>query len=814
MLTDLRYAIRMLLKSPAFSIIAIVALALGIGANTAIFTVVDAVLLRPLPYPNPEQLLLLRERMPISDSGSVSYPNYLDWRAAQRSLTDLALYRRDSMNLSSRGGETPPERVDGGVMTWNMMRVVGLQPILGGDFTEAEDVPNGPKVALISEGLWRRRFAASPKVIGQQLIVDAVPREIVGVLPNEMAVMRAAQVYLPLGDLRADKNVVQRDNHPGFSALGRLKPGVTLKQARADLDHIARDLTRRYPATNTGRTVNARTLLEATVGDYRQNLHLLLGAVVCVLLIACANVANLQLARALARGKELAVRAAMGASRWRLMRLLLIESAFLGVVGGAAGILIAIWSLDAIHVLSPPHVLRFQETQIDFLTLGFATGIALLCGILVGIWPAWRVSRLAALSSVLHEAGTRTGSDSAGRQRARGALVVTQVALALVLLAGAGLTLKSFWNSQNASLGFEPDGILTMTLSLPKARYDSKEKEIQFNRQLITQIEALPAVEAAAIGENVPFDNTEWDSSFHLTGTPPAQPGKEPSAEVNVISPYYFKMMRMPILRGRTFGPEERLNQPRSVIIDDTFAARYFPGQNPVGQHIDDNQTNDPNPPPLTIIGIVPNVRSDVPGEEFDRLHLPQMYFSESQMPTFEYNLMVRAKSGDPNLLAPAVVREVQKLDADQPVADISTMKRNISESLATRRLTMTLLGSFAALALVLASVGLYGVMALSVTSRTREFGIRLALGAPRQDIFRLALGRGLFLVGIGLALGLFGALGAGRALTSLLYDTGSLDPAALFTAIVTLALVALLACWFPARRATRVDPIVALRYE
>ncbi len=337
MLTDIRYAFRMLLKAPAFSVIAIVALALGIGANTAIFSVIDAVLLKPLPYPQPDQLVLLREKMPWFETGSVSYLNYLDWRAQNRSFTDLALYRRDSLNLSSHDESMPPERVAGAVMSWNLLRVLGLKPVLGRDFTEAEDVPGGPKIALISEGLWKNRFGSSPKVLGQQLIVDAVPREIVGVLPTEMQLMRKAQVYLPLGDLRADKSVLQRDNHPGFSALGRLKPGVTLKQTRDDLDNIARELTRKYPASNTGRSVNAMPLLESVVGDYRQNLRLLLVAVGCVLLIACANVTNLQLARALARGKELAIRAAMGASRWRLMRLMLIESAILGIVGGLAG---------------------------------------------------------------------------------------------------------------------------------------------------------------------------------------------------------------------------------------------------------------------------------------------------------------------------------------------------------------------------------------------------------------------------------------------------------------------------------------------
>jgi putative ABC transport system permease protein len=474
MLTDLRYALRMLIKAPAFTIIAIAALALGIGANTAIFSVVDAVLLRPLPYPHSEQLVLLRESvLGLFDTGSVGYPNYLDWRAGQHSLTDLALVRSDSMNLSSQMQDTPPERVDGGSITANFLTIMQMPPILGRNFTAAEDVPHGPRVALISEGLWKRRFGGAKNVIGKKLIVDTVPREIVGVVPAQMQVLRKADVFVPFSDLRADKSVLQRGNHPGFTAIGRLKPGVTLEQARADLDNIARNLEKRYPDSNTGRRVNMRTLLEAVAGNYRASLNLLLVAVFCVLLIACANVANLQLARALSRGKELAVRAAMGASRWRLVRLLLIESTVLAIAGAVTGLVIAIWSFDAIHALSPAQATRFQETRLDLTTLAFTGGIAVVCGILVGIWPAWRVSRLASLSGVLHEAGTRSGSEGAGRQRARGALVITQVALALVLLAGAGLTLKSFWRSQTAPLGFEPGGILTMTLSLPQARYDS-----------------------------------------------------------------------------------------------------------------------------------------------------------------------------------------------------------------------------------------------------------------------------------------------------------------------------------------------------
>ncbi len=793
-MNDLRFAFRQLIKNPAFTIIATLALGLGIGANTAIFSVVNAVLLRPLPYPDPEKLIVLRETTDAFTWGSVSYPNYLDWREAQRGFTDLALIRREDYNLSTAGAETEPGQVGGTRVTANYLSIMQVLPRLGRDLTERDDQPGSAKVVLISERLWQERFGGSPSAIGKKLIVDTVPREIVGIFPTALRYPRNVEIILPFAELRAAENVLQRDNHPGFTAIGRLKPGVTLQQAKADMENVARDLERKYPESNTNRRIRMQPLLEVAVSDYRHALGLLLAAVGCVLLIACANVANLQLARALARSKELAVRAALGASRWRLARQLLIESTVLAFVGAVLGVILAIWGLDAILALSPPKVPRFQETRIDLRALFFTASIALGSGLLVGIWPAWQISRTASLTNALHEVGMRGGSGGIRRHRARAILMVTQVALAVILLAGAGLTLKSFWRAQSEPLGFEPRGILTMLISLPKARYDKPEKIAAFHVQLLERVRSLPGVAGAAIGANVPFDNTEWDSSFYITEALKPQPGKEPSTEVNIVSPDYFRILGMPILRGRGFGPQDVAGRPRSIIIDKSFARRYFPNVEPIGRHLDDNQSMDKNAPPLTVVGIVPRTRNEAPGEEnVERLHLPQMHFCA---------------------LANAIKKEVITIDPDQPVAAVSTMEKNIGESLVARRLTMTLLGVFAGVALVLASVGLYGVMALSVTQRTRELGIRMALGAARRDVFRLVLGQGMILVSLGIGLGLIGAIAASRALSSLLYGIGALDVSALAIAIASLALVALLACWLPARRATLVDPIQALRTE
>jgi putative ABC transport system permease protein len=511
------------------------------------------------------------------------------------------------------------------------------------------------------------------------------------------------------------------------------------------------------------------------------------------------------------------------------VRQLLIESVVLVLVGGVLAVLFSLWSLDAIIALSPRNVPRFHETRIDLVALAFTAAIAAVASLLIGLWPALRISRVHSLSLELHQGAGRAASEGLSRQRIRALLVVAQMALALILLAAAGLTLKSFWRAQNEPLGFDPHSVLTMNLSLPKARYPTDESIAAFNAQLIERVGALPGVSAAAIGANIPFDDTEWDSYLHITGTPQPEHGKEPSAEINIVSPDYFRVLGMPILRGRAFGPQDTYNGPRgtqsrdgfagiarAVIVDDSFVRKFFPGKDPIGQQVDDNQSpKEKHAPPLTVIGVVSRTRNEAPGENnVEKFNFPQMHLCSAQCPQDENTLLVRVARGDPLAMVNLIKHEVQELDPDQPVASISTMEGNIASSLAARRLIMTLLAAFAGLALVLASVGLYGVMALSVTQRTRELGIRMALGAARYDVFRLVLSHGALLIGIGIVLGLIGAIAASHVLQAVLYNVGALDLPAFAIAIGALAFIALFACFLPARRASRGDPIIALRED
>jgi len=818
MLDDFRFALRQFAKHPGVTIIAVFALALGIGANTAIFSVINAVLLRPLPYPAADKLIVLRERSHTFERGAVGYMNWLDWHAGQKSFTDIALVRREATNFSPGSGVRSPERLHGVRASFGFLSVMGLKPKLGRDLSAADDIAGAPNVVLVSENLWRHHFGGSPSVLGRRALIDGLEREIIGVFPGELQFGRNPDVLLSLSEIANEPWMRNRENHQGFWALGRLKPGVTTSQAMSDLNTIAIDLERKYPQSNTGRRVTMRPLFETTVGDYRASLNLLLAAVVCVLLIACANVANLQFARALARSREIAMRAALGASRWVIARQLLIESMLLGVVGAVAGVFLTLWSMDAILALTPPRLPRFHDARIDVPVMAFTTFAALLAGVLVGVWPAWRISDSKSISLALHEAGGRSASDGPGRQRMRSGLVITQVALAIVLLAGAGLTLKSFWHAENAPLGFNPHGVVNFAIALPDAKYKANEQKEAFWTQLLQRVQSIPGVETAAVSSNSPFDDEEEDSYFHVTGTPAVPPGQEPSAEINIVSPDYFRVMGMPILRGRGFGPEDlpgEKGHSRSIIIDESFAQKYFAGKDPIGQHIDDNRSSDKNAPPMTIIGVVPRTRNEAPGEfNVESLHLVQEYLVASQEPQSDNKLLVRTRLRDIGPIVSAVKHAVQTLDPDQPIGQITTMDQAIALSLATRRLTMVLLGAFAVLALVLASVGLYGVMALTVTQRTRELGIRMALGAERINIFKLVLGQGMTLMAIGIAIGLIGAIAAGRALTSLLYNVGAIDAGAVMTAVFSLLAVALIACCVPARRATRVDPIVALRAE
>ena len=804
---DLRYGLRMLLKSPGFTVIAALALALGIGANTAIFSVVNAMLLRPLPYPEPNRLVVLWETNPnlasafLRTHNEASPANFLDWKQQQTVFEDVAAYRWLNYNLT---GTDTPEQLQGNPVTTNMFDVLRVRPLIGRNFRPDESDPKSDRVAMLSYGLWQRRFGGDPAVIGKAITLNGNQHIVVGVMPQDFEFPGAfCELWTPLRF--ATDTPPARQAHFLYTRA-RLKPGVTLQQAQAEMDTIAARLRQQYPDTNADRGIRLQPLHEATVEEMQTGLFVLLGAVGFVLLIACANVANLMLARATARHKEIAIRTALGAGRWRIVRQLLTESVLLSILGGVGGILLALWGIDLLLAAVPGEFRLFvhgwNHIGLDAPVLLFTLTVSILTGVVFGLVPALQASK-ADLNEALKEGGRSSVGHT--RRRFRSALVVAETALALVLLVGAGLMIKSFMRLVEVRPGFDPQNVMTMQLSLPPARYKDNAQVVNFYEQLNARVAAQPGVEAAGFVNYLPMAGAGGTTTFIIDGRPPAKQGVYPEANIRIVSPDYFRTLRIPLRAGRVFTARDTASAPLVAIINETGARLYFPGEDPIGKVI----RNPDGTQPTEIVGVVGDIKHFGLDDEPEGY----LYAPHAQAPNNDMALVVRA-TGDPTASAALVRREVLALDKDQPVFDVKTMATRIAERTTPSRLGSFLFGLFAAVALTLAAVGIYGVMAYSVTQRTHEIGVRMALGAQTRDVLRLVVGQGMLLVGIGLVLGLGASFVLMRWLASKLFQVSATDPTTFVGVSLLLAVIALVACLVPARRATKVDPMVALRYE
>jgi putative ABC transport system permease protein len=810
LLSQLRYTIRLLLKSPGFTVTTILIMGLAIGANTAIFSLVDAVLLESLPYPDPGRLVALSENSPVYPKISLDYPDYLDWRANQHSFEDITVFRRDSFNLTGNGD---PERVSGAIVTASYFRVLGVRPAIGRTFAESDDRSGGAGVILLSDRFWRNRFAADPKIIGRTLVLNDVSYEVIGIAPPQIMNPENMDVYVPMGRFPDLPTLTDRGRHPGLNCLGRLKPGVSLDAAAAEFRVIGRNLELRYPDTNSKIAVKLAPLLEDVVGQYRMTLYLLLAVVGLVLLIGCANVANLLLGRAIVRQREISLRAALGASRGRLVSQLLFESVVLAVLGGGVGLLLARTSLDAIIALAPHDVGRFEHIHLNGVVLIFIMTVTLGSGLVFGLWPALKTSRVNPRDS-LDAAGGRGTTAGAARQRSQGMLVIGQVALASLLLVASSLLIQSFQELQKVPLGFDRHKLLTIKIKLPSSNYQGEAdqtmntaKMAAFYDALLQRIQGIPGVEVSALGSNAPFNGDNYSRDFGVVGQPEPRLGEEPSAEYESVSPDYFRTLKIQLIRGRTFDAEDRVGKTPVVIIDEKLANRCFPGQDPIGKQLAED-AHKADSVKYTIVGMVRTVRHD---DLASQPKLAELYLPVSQSPELQMTILLRAKD-DPQGLVSAVREAVQSIDPNLPVFNIRTMESQLSNELVTQRLSVVLVSLFSILALLLAAVGLYGVLAYSIAQRTREIGIRIALGAESGSILTLVVRQGLIIVGIGLAAGILGSMILTHLIRSLLYGISGTDPIALLTAIGVLGLAAFLACLVPALRAIRIDPMIALR--
>jgi putative ABC transport system permease protein len=806
-MTELRYALRMLRQQPGFSAIAILTLALGIGANTAIFSVVNAVLLRPLPYPHADRIMVLNESAGPGQDSSVALPDYFDWRTDTKTFEHLAVTHKESRNLSGIPGREA-EHVSCASVTLNFFKVIGLAPQLGRIFSEEEDKVGAPPVVVISDRLWQRAFNRAPSAIGQSVNFHDQSFTIVGVMPPQMTSPQDTDAWFSIMRRSNNPAWMDRSHHPMMFVWGRLKEGVTVDQARAEMKGIAARLEKTYPETNTKVGVVVKPLLENLVGKYRTNLGLLLGAVGLVLLIACANLANLFAARGAARAREFAIRAAVGATRAQIVRQLLVESLVIALLGGALGFFIALWVRDALIVLGPQSVARFRDISFNLPVLGFAFAVASLTTVLFGLLPAWQTSR--ADVQLALKAGSHGSGDTPSAKRTRDWLVISEIALTLTLLIAAALVLKSFAHLQSLQLGYEPRGLLTSRLELAWKTYSSREKIATFANTLLDRVRTLPGVQSAAIGSNSPLMGG-WQTGFLREGAAQPAPNQMPNADLEAVAGDYFSTFKAPLLRGRTFNDRDTKDSPRVIVIDQALAEQFFPGEDPVGKRISVDVGNDEEGYVMSeVIGVVARMRFHAIDE---MAPLPVIYCSLAQAQRTSFGLFVRASAGLTSLEKP--IRDiVSSIDPAQPVFDVRTMRDRLQETWSTQRLLTFLLSVFAGLALLLATIGLYGLLAYTTLKRVREFGVRLALGARPTQIRTLIFSHGMQLLFVGCGIGLLSAIALSRLLKSVLFEVSIVDPKTYLVVGAVLFIATFVACWIPARRASRVDPIAALRTE
>jgi putative ABC transport system permease protein len=806
-MNDLRFAFRQLRKSPGFTVIAVLTLALGIGANSAIFSVVNHVLLRPLPYPHPERLVYLNEVINGTDT-AIALPDYVDWRKDSKSFEHLGMSRLESRNLSGIPGREP-ERISVAYVTANFFNVIGLPPQIGRTFSEDEDRPGAPSLAVISDRLWERAFHRDPQVVGRPMQFHGTPITVIGVMPREMDSPHAVDAWFAVMRRANIPGWQNRANHPMFFGWGRLKEGVTVEQARGEIKAISARLEKLYPATNAGVGANVRPLLDSLLGNYRTSLGLLLGAVAVVLLIACANLANLLAVRGAARAREFAIRAAMGAGRGQIIRQLLLESFVISIIGGALGLVFAIWGRDALVAFAPAGAPRFEGMAFDWRVLAFTFLLATLTTLLFGLWPAWQAARTDINAAL--QAGSFGSSETKTARRSRDWLVIIEVALTLLLLSAAGLVLKSFAKMQSAQLGFNPQQLLTVRVELPFTKYDELNKILNFSTPLLEEVRKLPGVQYAALSTNPPM-LSGWQLNYLPEGAPPTDPSQQPSADNEVVQGDYFAALGINLIRGRTFNEHDTAASPKVVIIDQALADLTFKGQDPIGKRImvDTESDSSEGPALHEIIGIVPHIK--MRGYD-DAVPVPAFFFPQTQVGRSSFVLHLRGAGNLLRLEKP--IREiVSRLDPAQPLHEFRMMEERVSETWATHRLLTFLLMIFAGLALLLAAVGLYGVLAYSAFRRLREIAVRLALGARPAHIRGLVMGHGLRLFGIGIAVGALAVVASASVIRSFLFGVSPLDAETYLAVGLILSIVTILAAWIPARRACRINPIVALRAE